>query len=343
MGGAAFVPPPEEKLMNSSRWTFAAGVLATGIVVAGITIGAVAYVGGEGVSPRTGSVGPSLAFVPQGASLIGYVDLKSVASSPLADSWSDGIRERTPLTAFDEIRESTGIDVLNDVDTLTLAVGPGPGKPERWGIAVTGAFDRERLLEKVSHHPGGVETWTHEGTDLHVMKTGAESTAMALPDDATLLLGDAAYLREMLDAGSGRKPSASGNLESWGYGDFQGEAFWLAGAPPEFVKGLVDRGGEKASLRSFAVTGRLEIDILLRARGKAKDPKTAQELADVVRGLVALGRLRQDSSRESAILGKMAESVEVELAEEAIDVSLLVPYDSIRQLLDRQRKEATTR
>lgn len=329
--------------MNSSRWTFAAGALSTGIVVAGISLGAVAYFGGEGVSAQSASVGPNLAYVPQGASLIGYVDLKSVASSPLAETWSDGIRERTPLGTFDEIQESTGVDVLNDVDALTIAVGPGTGKPERWGIVATGAFDRERLLEKLFRHAGGVETSTHGGTKLHVMKSGQESAAMAFPDDSVLLLGDTTYLREMLDVGSGRKPSASGKLESWGYGDLVGETFWVAGAPTDFVNGLVGRGSEKSSLRSFAIMGRLETDVLLKARGKANDPKTAQELADVVRGLVALGRLRQDSGRENEILGKMAQSVKVELEDDAIDVSLLVPYDSIRQLLESQRKEATSR
>jgi hypothetical protein len=245
-----------------------------------------------------------------------------------------------PLAALDGIRESTGVDVLNDVDALTFAIGPGTGKPERWGIAVTGAFDRDRLAQKLSEHRGGVETSDHAGTEVHLLKTGAESTAMAQPDDSTLLLGDVAYVREMLDAGAGRKPSASGIVESWGYGDFQAETFWFAGTPPDFVNGLVGRGSEKASLRSFAVTGRLDTDLLLRARGQAVDPKTAQELADVVRGLIALGRLRQDSSPQGAALAKMMESVSVELADEAIDVNLMVPYDSIRQLLESQRKVA---
>ena len=326
--------------MNSSRWTFASGVLAAGIVLAGVVIGAVAYFGAEGVSAQTGRMGPSLAFVPQGASLIGYVDLKSVASSPLAESWSQGARERTPFAALDEIEETTSIDILNDVDSLTLAIGPSTAKPERWGIAVEGAFDRGRLVEKLSTHKGDVETSSHSGTDLYLIRSGTQTTAMAQPDDSTLLLGDPAYVREMLDAGSGVKPSATGNLEGWGYGDFQGETFWFAGTPPEVLHGLVGRGIEKASLRSFAVTGRLDTDLRLRARGQAVDAKTAQELADVVRGLVALGRLRQDPSPEGAVLGKMMESISVELADEAIDVNLLVPYDSIRQLLESQRKVA---
>ena len=328
--------------MNSSRWTFASGILAAGIVLGGIAVGAVAYFGAEGVSAQggTGRSGPLLAFVPQGASLIGYVDLKSVASSPLAESWSEGVRERTPFAALDELEESTGIDVLNDVDSLTLAVGPGTGKPERWGIAVEGVFDRDRLVAKLSAHKTDVETSSHAGTDLYLIQSGTQSTAMAQPDDSTLLIGEPGFVREMLDAGSGQKPSAAGNLESWGYGGFEEEAFWFAGTPPDVVHGLVGRGSETASLRSFAVTGRLDTDLLLRARGQAVDSKSARELADVARGLIALGRLRQDGSPQGAALGKLMESVSVELVDQAIEVNLLVPYDSIRLFLESHDKVA---
>ena len=326
--------------MNSSRWTFASGILATGVVLAGVLVGAVAYFSGRGVSAQTGSQGPSLAFVPQGASLIGYVDLKSVASSPLAESWSESMREGTPFGALDELEESTGIDALKDIDSLTLAVGPGTGKPERWGIAVKGVFDRDRLVEKLSAHKGEVETSTHAGADLYLFRSGTQTTAMAQPDDSTVLIGDPAYVRDMLDSGAGTKPSAAGSLEAWGYGDFQGESFWFAGTPPDAVHGLVGRGSGGESLRTFAITGRLDSDLLLRARGQAVDSKKAQELADVLRGLIALGRLQKDSSPRGALLGRVMESVSVELADQEIDVNLTVPYDSIRELLESRSNVA---
>ncbi len=326
--------------MNSSRWTFLSGILASGVVLAGVLVGAVAYFDARGASAQTGSGGPSLAFVPRGASLIGFVDLKSVASSPLAESWSEATREQTPFAALDELEESTGIDALNDIDSLTLALGPDSGKLERWGIAVKGVFDRDRLVEKISAHEGEVETSIHAGTDLYLIRGGSKTTAMAQPDDSTLLIGDASYVREMLDSGTGAKPSAAGSLEAWGYGDFRGDAFWFAGTPPEAVQGLVGRGSANESLRSFAVTGRLDADLVLRARGQAVDSKKAQELADVLRGLIALGRLQQDSSPRGAALGRVMESVSVQLADRLIDVNLTVPYDSIRELLESRGKVA---
>jgi len=324
--------------MNSSRWTVVSAVLAAGIVCAGVAVGAVAYFAGAGfaLASRTG---PSLSFVPKDATLIGYVDLKSVASSPLAETWANDVQGKTPFAALDEIHESTGIDIRNDVDSVTLAVGPESVKPERWGIAVAGTFDRDLLADKLSKTTGRAQTSTYAGTPLYLASEGT-STAMAFPDDSILLLGEPAYVREMLDAGAGRKPSAIENVRSWGFGNFDGEAFWFAGTPPDVLRGLVARGAENAALRSFAVTGRLETDLVLRARGQAADAKTAQELADVIRGLIALGRLRQDASPHGEALGKLTEAISVERVDDAIDVNLTVPYDSIRQILSRQGKDA---
>ncbi len=324
--------------MSSSRWTFAPGIIAAGIVLAGVAFGAAAYFG-RGASPRSASSGPSLEFVPEAAAFVGYVDFDAVAASPLAETWSDTLREQGRFDDLEKIEEATSIDILNDVDSLTLAVGPGTGKPDHWGIAVQGAFDRERLIDKLSAGKGVVETSTHSGIDIYSIENGTERTAIAQPEDSILLFGHPVYLREMLDAGAGRKPSAAATVSSWGYGGFEEETFWFAGASPEFLERLVGRSNDAATLRSFALTGRFDTDLLLRARGEAVDAAKARELADVVRGLVAFGRLREDSPE----LGRILESISIDLVDDELDVSLLVPYDSIRQLLEKKSNEAMAR
>jgi hypothetical protein len=320
--------------MTSSRWSFAPVIVAAGIVVAGVAFAAAAYLGMEGVSAKSQASGPSLDFVPEGASLVGYVDFQAVASSPLADTWSDVLRDEERLGALEDIEEFTSVDLMNDVDSFTLAVGPGTEKPERWGMAVRGVFDRERLLEKLSMGKGAVETTNHAGTEVYAIRNGSQTTAMAQPGDSILLFGEPGYVRDMLDAGAGRKPAATAILSTWGYGAFDEETFWFAGKAPGFVEGLVGRSPDAAALRSFAVTGRLAGDLQLRARGDAIDAAKARELADVVRGLIAFGRLQQ----QNAQLGKILESISVDSVDNRIDVSLLVPYESIRELMSQKSK-----
>jgi hypothetical protein len=240
------------------------------------------------------------------------------------------VREQDPFDGLEEIEDSTSIDLLTDVESLTLAVAPSTGN-ERWGVVLQGVFDRARLLAKLAEGKGPVETSTHSGTEVHSIRNGTQSMAMAQPDDSVLLFGDSAYVRDMLDAGAGRKPSATAVLSRWGYGGFEEDTFWFAGAP-RFLDGMMGRDKDAAALRSFAITGRFENDLVLRARGEAIDASKAGELADVVRGLVAFGRLQQDNAE----LGKILESISVEIVDQEIEVNLLVPYESIRELLNRK-------
>ncbi|MGH9335631.1 MAG: hypothetical protein ACRD21_17995, partial [Vicinamibacteria bacterium] len=311
------------------------GFLAAGIVLVGVSVGAVAYFAGEGASAGARAPEAALGFVPRSAGLIGHVDLRSIASSPLGDTWAEGLKERKPIAAIEDLRESTGVDVLEDVDALTFSVSSQKAArgQERWGMAVTGSFDFDGLVKKLSEQEKDVKKETHAGTTLYLLtgpaeppgKTGASEAprtfAMAHPDDATLLVGDAGYLREMLDTRDRGEEPAAALLEGWGYGGLEAETFWIAGNPPGFLDSMVSRGTElPPPLRSFAITGRLDSDVVLKARGKATDPDSAQKLAEVARGFVALGRLREGSASQGErgrMFARIAESVQIDqLAEE---------------------------
>jgi hypothetical protein len=212
--------------MISSRFTTLAALAATTVVLGGLATGAFLYLAGEEVSAK----GPAFRFLPAGANLVGYLDMKALAKSPLAESWAS-ISDRKEWQGLEEIRENVGIDLLEDVDSLTLAVAPGPDDDPRWGIVLEGAFERKHFLDKLEKAHPGLETSRHEGTDLYIVK-GASGSAFALPGPTTLLFGETDYVREMLDAAAGRKPSVP--PETWGKSDVEvdalngHESFWLA-------------------------------------------------------------------------------------------------------------------
>jgi hypothetical protein len=314
--------------MISSRFTTLAALAATTVVLGGLATGAFLYLAGEEVSAK----GPAFRFLPAGANLVGYLDMKALAKSPLAESWAS-ISDRKEWQGLEEIRENVGIDLLEDVDSLTLAVAPGPDDDPRWGIVLEGAFERKHFLDKLEKAHPGLETSRHEGTDLYIVK-GASGSAFALPGPTTLLFGETDYVREMLDAAAGRKPSVP--PETWGKSDVEvdalngPESFWLAGKPPEFVRA----SGPGSSIQSFRVSGHLGSELFLHARGRTADEKSAQELANVVRGLIALARLRGDSTAERATLEEAMESISIETAGDSVDLSLSMPYESVREILE---------
>ncbi len=344
--------------MNKSRWTFA---LALGTVAIGVVVGALAFLTTPGVSAQPGDALPAaIAWIPETAGMVGHIDLKSVASSPLSEVWSRETKSEDKLGAVDEIREATGINLWNDVDGITFSVAlpsssdssdpssqssqsSQPGGKQPWGMVLSGAFDSKQLIQKIAEHDAEatVNHDSYRGTMIYSVKgDGDRELNLALPSESILLVGSPDYLREMIDCGQGRKPSASGLVESWGYGDFSGDSFWMAGTPTGALESALGRATSGSALRSFALSGRLATDLSVTARGKAADVESAQKLADVLRGFVALGRLHQGENRQIAAL---ADAVSIDLVGDEIHIGLDVPYETIRDFFDQKRKATMDR
>ena len=153
-----------------------------------------------------------------------------------------------------------------------------------------------------------------------------------------LLLGETSYLREMLDAGEGRSASASELLESIGPETSAGETFWLLGSTSGAIPPVLGEANVLPPLQAFSLSGRLDAELVLRARGRAQTAEAAQQLADVLRGLVALGRMNAGNANPE--LARLAEAVSIELFDQDIELNVSVPYETIRKLSERSRKEA---
>ena len=138
--------------MKKSRWivTFAAG-----LVVAGIGIGAAAYLASTQVEAQSSGLPATLAYMPASTTVVGHIDFTALMSSPLREKWE----EKLEGTGLNEFREKTGLDPFNDLYGASFAVvtpkdasadaPPLMSIPERWGVAIHGAFDAELLLAKV--------------------------------------------------------------------------------------------------------------------------------------------------------------------------------------------------
>jgi hypothetical protein len=324
-------------MMKSSRWAL---LIAMGTVGVGVVAGAIARFSATGLA---GTEGAALEWVPATASVVGHLDVRALSKSPLSETWSEEVKGQG-VPGADQIREKTGIDLWKDVDSITFSAEKDETQKEsRWGLSVEGAFDAEAAAKKLVEEEPGLPVEDYQGKSIYRFSQASRESAeaaMAVTGPSSALFGHPSYLREMIDAGHGRKPSASGVVEGWGYGSFAEESFWIAGKPSKTLNAMVGRGSEVPPLQSFALSGRLASELSLRLRGKAADAASAQKLADLVRGLVALGRLQMGPNSSSPELGTIADSIQVELQAEQIDVSLTVPYETIRKLSERRRKEA---
>jgi hypothetical protein len=97
----------------------------------------------------------------------------------------------------------------------------------------------------------------------------------------------------------------------------------------------LEKAGEIPPLRSYAVTLRTGTDVRVRAWAEAASAEDANELADAVRGAMALGALVQGSASGLPAL----ESVEIERVDDTLEVSFDVDGRSLREwLFERSRR-----
>ena len=101
--------------MKKSRWTV---TFAAGLVVAGIGIGAAAYLASTQVEAQSTGLPATLAYMPATTTVVGHIDFTSLMSSPLREKWEEEL-ERTGLNEF---REKTGLDPFNDLYGASFAV-----------------------------------------------------------------------------------------------------------------------------------------------------------------------------------------------------------------------------
>jgi hypothetical protein len=88
------------------------------------------------------------------------------------------------------------------------------------------------------------------------------------------------------------------------------------------------------ALQSLTVTGDLDPEISLQVAGDAKDEPSAKNLADVVRGFVALMSLQAQQKPE---LQQLASAVTVATEQSRVLVSARIPYEMLDALQPKAR------
>jgi hypothetical protein len=323
--------------MNKSRWIT---ILAAVVVLAGLGMGLAAYFSVPGTSARASTLPDAAAWMPASANFVAYVDIASVLSSPLKEQWEE---RKNVMKEVEEFRDKTGMDPWTDFRTLSFSAGK-MGDAENWGLALTGDLDPEKLIAVIEERER-VERTPYGETTLYLFERSEESTddqtkALAFPSLSTALFGSPDYVRSMLNVGTGGEASAvEGPLAEWLDVLPLNETFWCVGNSTEFHRVVNEKDGASSipPLQSFAVSGNLGADVSMIGRARAADADSAQKLADVVRGFIAMGSLQQQDRPE---LQAILDSVQIDILESNVEVVMSVPFETLRRLMEHHHEVA---
>ena len=318
--------------MTRSRLVFFAAMT---VVVVGVAAG----VGALWLSPARAAVGPLVGealILPADAKFVMGFDVKRFAASPFYERFK-AQRGMKP-EALAELEAKTGLDPARDLDQIVIA---GTGVRGA-GVAVAlGHFDLYKLGRAIEAS-GKAQGTSYEGVTVYnFSEESKQPLSLALVDESTLVLGPTDRVMQALASRTrGETPLKTNTGLMARVEKIQpGSTFWMVGdqsllasLPTSIPAPGASAGGGSVALPSLVgltVTGDLDPQVSIAVTGEAKDAAAAKNLADVVRGLVAMASLQAAQKPE---LSQLASAVSVATEENRVLVSARIPYETLDAL-----------
>jgi hypothetical protein len=304
-------------MTNRTRYFMA---VSAGIVVVGLGSGLVAYYGGGFPSLSASRSGPQeLTYVPSDATVVAFANVRELMDSKLRERLKQALPNERGQQEF---QEQTGIDIERDIDYVVAAMtAPGSGGLQRDpnGLVVArGRFNTTQLESLIRQHGGVVEEYkgkrlvkasdiekrvdVPEGVTAH---TGKHTLALAFLEPGLVGIGSEAAIKSSIDAQlSAHSITANNEMmeliadidagnNAWAVGRFDAIASQAHLSP--------DMASKIPAIKTFAVMTHIDGGLSGRLRAETRDDQSAENLRQVVQGLLALGRMSNDPKATALI------------------------------------------
>lgn len=319
-------------MTTRTRYFVIASLLVIGV---GLGTGLVAYYVGFPAGAFAGRGGPAeLEYVPRDATVLAYADVRDVMTSELRQK----LRSAVPMqeNGQRELEERTGINIESDIDRIVACLYPGRDATNTHGagmVLARGRFDEGKIEGLMREHGGHVEEYKTKRLIVANETHGIPGEfALAFVEPGLVALGTAAVVRTSIDLHQGGNnpqtgvQSVTGNEElmnlvraletgnAWAVGRF--DALTSQARLPENVASQIP------AITWFSVSTHVNGGIRGVVRAETRDDEAANNLRDVVRGFLALGKLQAGSRPE---IQAMMQSLELGGTGKTVALSFDVP------------------
>jgi hypothetical protein len=306
--------------MNTRTRNFMLGSAA--ILVTGLCTGLVAYYGGiPGAFAR--QAGPAeLAYMPSNAIAVAYANVGDVMKSDLRERLRAIMPDEDKEKGRHEFQKATGIDIERDIASVVVAVAPdSDGRAPI--VAIRGNFDEGRIEALAREHGATVDTSSGvrvielprherrhrsgEADDDEDEAAPAErkpSTfrpALAFVEPGLVLFGNIELVKAGLNRKAGQNLTANGEMMARIEKLDSGANAWAIGR----VDALAGHGrlpdqvaAQLPALTWIEAAGHLNGGISGTLRAETRDVTAANNLRDMINGIMAFGRMQSQSKPE---------------------------------------------
>jgi len=312
---------------------------AVAVLLVGLGGGLIAYL----AYTRAGGVAgmpPEMRYVPVDAALVAYADVRAVMDSDVRRALMGSIDPES-RKGRQMMNDFGGVDVEKQVNRIVAYVEPNvaadpqtQAKPEmpRALVLVQGSFEPARIEAFVREHAGTIEEY--KGQKILLRTDEGHDLAVGLIGSDLIVLGQKDLVRRAIDmseAGSGNVKTISDNPAMMTLiRDNAGSTAWAVGRFDEISRRLsLPSGvtGKVPPIRLVSAKANINGGIRAAIRAEAADKAAADQLRDVVRAFISLGRLQGGGKQEFDTVMK---SVELSGTDATVRLSFAVSPETLR-------------
>lgn len=323
---------------------FLAGSAA--IMVAGLTTGLVAFkLGGPALfASRSGPA--ELSYVPADASVVAFANVREVMDSELRRQLKQSLPGASHEEGQKEFQEQTGIDIERDIDHIVAAF-TAPGASEPNGLVVArGRFNTTQLETLAREHGGVVEDYkgkrlvtVSEHKSVSDQETarpehhGVHALTLAFLEPDLVGIGSDQAIKTAIDAQLSAHSITSndemmelvsqietGN-NAWAVGRF--DAIASQAKLPQEIQNRIP------AIKTFAVMAHVDGGLTGTLRAEARDDQSAENLRQVINGMLALGRMQGQNDPKVAA---MMQSLQTSGSGKTVALSFAVPAELFQMI-----------
>lgn len=329
-------------------------VSSAAIVAVVLCTGLVAFYNG-GMPMLSSSRGPSeLAYLPADSAMVGYANVREVMNSEFRQ------KMLAVLPAGEERNEflrQTGIDIEHDIDTVVAASKVGTSDLSGL-VLVRGRFNEGQIEGLIRQHGGTTEQYQgvrlvvanpvvvhHDGMPRDTAEKDP-TFALAFLETGLLAVGTQDAVKGAIDAkASGKNATTNDELMKY-IGEIQGgQSAWAVGRFDAIAKSQEMPDQIKQHLPAvqwFSVYTRINGGVSGSLRADASDDAAAENLRDVVRGGLAMGRL---VSGEDARMKLLLDSLQMSGSGKTVALSFTISpemVDALHGIVNMANEGSTT-
>lgn len=282
--------------MTKQTRYFVLGSVTTLLV--GLAVGVLAYYGGLSglASSQSSSLSRDLEYLPADASVVAFANVRDVMKSQVRER----VKRIEPKgdNGKQDFEDKTGIDIESDIERVLAFVVPdadGSSSPEGGGcVLARGRFDKSKIDALVREHGGRTESYNGVQLVVHD-KQKNDQFALAFIEPGLLALGSLDGVRRAIDSKRGgknitTKPEMMKQIDAidegnvWAVGRFD-----AISKQAHFPK---EMAGRLPPINMFSASGRVNGGLTGTITAQTSDEPAANNLRDVVRGMLALAKLQ---------------------------------------------------